>query len=88
MSDWETVNISRIINGKNMKFSEDLTNRNLLQVTKFSVVVEILLIMKITCFYGYADDNAHFLVRDNAEVVLEALKKLMKLPLNGFQTIR
>ena len=61
MSDWETVNISRIINGKNMKFSEDLTNRNLLQVTKF---------------------------RDNAEVVIEALKKLMKLPLNGFQTIR
>ena len=69
-----------------MKFSEDFTNRNLLQVTKFSVVVEILLI--ITCFYGYADDNAHFLVRDNAEVVIEALKKLMKLPLNGFQTIR
>lgn len=32
--------------------------------------------MKITCFYGYADDNTHFLVRDNTKVVIEALKKI------------
>ena len=37
MLDREVANISRIINGKSMKFTKHLSNRNILKVAKFGV---------------------------------------------------
>ena len=37
MLNWENKNTSRMIRGKNMKFSRDLSNRNTSKVLKFGV---------------------------------------------------
>ena len=34
MSDWEIVNISRMVNGWSMYFLQNLSNKNILKVTK------------------------------------------------------
>ena len=44
----------------------------------------MLLILKGTCFTGYADDNTPFVVRDNITDVIKALEELGESLVNWF----